>query len=88
MRRRTCILPLIVAGVLLPASAHADVGTPLVWASTFHLLIGNAIIGAFEGWLLWRYVGLAAPRRLWPLIAANYLSAWIGAATCPSTGVW
>ncbi len=69
--------------VLLPASAHADVGTPLVWANALHLLIGNAVIGAFEGWLLWRYLGLAAPGRLCPLVAGNYLSAWIGTWVMP-----
>jgi len=83
MRCRHFLCLVAFAGVLLPVSAHADVGTPLVWGSAIHLLVGNAVIGACEGWLLWRYLGQAAPRRLSPLIAGNYLSAWIGTWVMP-----
>jgi hypothetical protein len=67
-----------VAVVLWPISALADVGTPLVWGSIFHLFIGNALIGLFEGWLLARFFGLLRRRCTGFLILANYLSAWVG----------
>lgn len=52
-----------------------------MWASILHLIIGNAIIGLFEGLLLsWMY---KVPRwqTVTVLVAANYASAWTG-------GVW
>jgi len=64
--------------ILWPVSVLADAGTPLVWGSTFHLFLGNAIIGLFEGWLLARFFGLSKRRCIGFLIPANYLSAWIG----------
>lgn len=67
-----------VATILWPLSALADVGTPLVWASAFHLFLGNAIIGLFEGWLLARFFELSKRRCVGFLIPANYFSAWIG----------
>ncbi len=76
-RRRTT--PAIAAAILLcPICARADVGTPLVWGSTFHLLLGNTLIGLFEGWLLARVFHLPQRRCVWLMIPANYLSAWIG----------
>jgi hypothetical protein len=69
-----------IAGVALgcPASALADVGTPMLWASTFHLLLGNALVGVFEGWLLAWVFGLPRKRSMGLMIVANYLSAWLG----------
>lgn len=57
----------------------ANVGTPLVWASCAHLLIGNAVIGFGEGWLIWRL--FKAPRRdaaIRAMIIANYFSMTVG----------
>ncbi len=64
--------------ILWPLSVLADAGTPLVWGGAFHLFIGNAIIGLFEGWLLARFFGLSKRRCVGFLIPANYLSAWVG----------
>jgi hypothetical protein len=64
--------------ILWPLSALADAGTPLVWGGAFHLFIGNAIIGLFEGWLLARFFGLSKRRCVGFLIPANYFSAWVG----------
>src|SRR5262249_19254295 len=71
-------LAICVVAVLCPISALADVGTPLVWANAFHLFLGNAFIGLFEGWLLARVFRLPKRRCIWTMIAANYLSAWVG----------
>jgi hypothetical protein len=66
--------------VLWPMSVFADVGTPLVWGSTFHLLLGNAIIGVLEGLLLAQVFGLRKRQCVGHLILANYVSAWTGIA--------
>ncbi|MCF6314303.1 MAG: hypothetical protein L3J39_17780 [Verrucomicrobiales bacterium] len=62
----------------VPSVACADVGTPLVWATTFHLLIGNAVLGLLEGWWLASFFNLARGKCIAFLILANYLSTWIG----------
>ena len=70
-------LPLIVLA-FSPAVAYADAGTPLMWASMFHLVIGNAILGIGEGLILSL---LFRPKRagcIPIMIAANYFSAWVG----------
>lgn len=64
--------------VLMPVAAFADVGTPLVWANAFHLLIGNAILGIAEGWFLARVFKIPLRRCVGFLISANYVSAWVG----------
>ncbi len=56
----------------------ADTGTPLVWASGFHLLFGNALLGWLEGWLLAKVFKLNRRRCIVALILANYFSAWFG----------
>lgn len=57
----------------------ANVGTPLMWAGVLHLFLGNALLGVLEGlgvaWLLGVRRLVAIPA----LVAANYLSAWVGA---------
>jgi hypothetical protein len=78
MSRRSAILTGVAVIVFWPVWARADAGTPLVWGSVFHLLLGNALIGLFEGWLLARVFHLPKRHCIWLLILANYLSAWIG----------
>jgi hypothetical protein len=57
----------------------ANVGTPLMHASVFYLLIANAIIGAVEGWILAGCLRVPRGRTIRTMIAANYVSAWVGA---------
>jgi hypothetical protein len=77
-RARRGPLLAVALAMLLPSTAFADVGTPLMWASMFHLAIGNAVIGVAEG-LLVAWLFKAPPRRaVLTLIAANYVSAWAG----------
>ncbi len=65
--------------LLSPSVALANMGTPLMWAGAFHLLIGNALIGVIEGQFISRLFGVRRRRAIGLLIAANYFSAWIGA---------
>ncbi len=56
----------------------ANAGTPLMWASAFHLFIGNALIGIFEGMLLARIFGFKRLHAILLMIPANYLSCFAG----------
>lgn len=55
----------------------ADTITPLIAADFVYLFIINAIIGVLEGKLIQRWF-TGGRRAMWWMIAANYLSAWIG----------
>ncbi len=77
-------LPVIVLA-FSPAVAYADAGTPLMWASAFHLLIGNAIIGIAEGLILAFLFRLKRAPCVAIMIAANYFSAWVGGVFLIST---
>lgn len=63
---------------LLPSTALANAGTPLMWATMIHLVLGNAIIGAAEGLLLSGLIKTPPLRSVGLLIGANYISAWMG----------
>lgn len=76
--RRSSFTPTLLALVLLPATAWANAGTPLIWASILHLLFGNALIGVFEGFLLHGVFKIPKSKTIPLLIAANYASAWVG----------
>jgi hypothetical protein len=65
--------------LLAPAPALANMGTPLMWASAFYLLVGNAIIGVLEGLLISKVFRVPKLRAIALLIAGNYVSAWVGA---------
>jgi len=68
----------ILALLAVPSVAHADVGTPLMLAGTFHLLFGNLLIGLLEGAAIAWIFRLPTKRCAGLLILANYLSAWFG----------
>ncbi|GMV94990.1 MAG: hypothetical protein AMXMBFR82_47680 [Candidatus Hydrogenedentota bacterium] len=69
-----------LTGILSP-HAWANAGTPLMLLTFAHLMFGNAIIGLAEGLLLWLMFRKSARLIVVPLmIAANYLSAWVGYA--------
>ena len=68
----------ILALVLSPNIALANVGTPLLWVGTFHLLIGNALIGLGEGLLLARWFKAPKQRAIQIMIGANYFSMIVG----------
>ena len=78
MSRSSVLRLAVIVTALWPVSALADVGTPLVWGTAFHLFLGNALLGLLEGWLLARVFGLSARRCAWWLVVANYVSAWCG----------
>lgn len=75
--RRYRILALLGL-VLLPLEASANAGTPLLWATMIHLVIGNAIIGIFEGIVLARFFGVPNGKAIGAMCWANYFSAWLG----------
>ncbi len=68
-----------MALALCPSVAWANAGTPLMWASAFHLLLGNVIIGLIEGLALVWVFKCSKRLPILTLIAANYASAWVGA---------
>ena len=68
----------IAAAGATPIAAHANAGTPLMWATMLHLFFGNAIIGILEGLLLAVFFRLPKGKTIFLLIAANYASAWLG----------
>ncbi|QIF05080.1 hypothetical protein [Roseimicrobium sp. ORNL1] len=70
------LLLLVVA--LHPATASANAGTPLMWATMWHLVFGNLFIGLAEGWLLSWAFGTRRGASMLVMILANYLSAWLG----------
>src|SRR5688572_5567562 len=70
---------LVLAGVVaLPQQAYANAGTPLMWAGMLHLAVGNALIGILEGYLLAWLFGVPRAKAVGIMIAANYISAWVG----------
>lgn len=72
----------VVLGLLillgLPCEASANTGTPLMWATAFHLALGNALIGLGEGLLLAFLFKLKKWRSIGIMIVANYFSTCIG----------
>src|SRR5262245_1918972 len=78
MNRSVIIFGLLFGVFLVPAVALANVGTPLMWASAAHMVLGNACIGILEGALLSWFFKVNAYRAIAVMIVANYVSAWIG----------
>lgn len=64
--------------VIVPQHAWANAGTPLMWAEMLHLVFGNALIGLMEGIVLGKLFGVPRLKAIGAMIAANYLSAWLG----------
>lgn len=75
-KRNTGLLVLCIA--TLPTAALANAGTPLMWASMLHLVLGNLLIGLLEGYLLAKLFRLPKGKTIGILILANYFSAWVG----------
>lgn len=79
--RRHGVVLLAATAVLIPAAAHANAGTPLMWLTACHLFIGNFAIAAIEAgithWIddkrgfWWRFLFF---------LIANYLTMSAGAA--------
>jgi hypothetical protein len=78
MNRRLLLSSLVAVVALIPQVASANAGTPLMWAGMLHLTLGNALIGIGEGLLIARVFQLPKRRCIGWMIAANYLSAWVG----------
>lgn len=86
---RPRLLVLLALGLFaLPATASANAGTPLLWATMLHLVVGNFLIGMGEGWFLARLYGLPLMRTMTMMAAANYFSAWVGLFTLGALRYW
>lgn len=64
---------------LIPSLALANAGTPLLWLSMLHLVLGNAVIGIIEGLIVSKLLKTTKLRSILVMIAANYISAAAGA---------
>ena len=64
--------------LMLPMMAHANAGTPLMWASMLHLVVGNMFIGFLEGAILMYAFKIPREKALSVMVLANYISAWLG----------
>ena len=78
----------LAALMLVPSVARADLGTPLVWGTGFHLLLGNLLVGALEGAILARLFSLKLRRCISLLIVANYVSSWVGVWAIDKLARW
>jgi len=66
--------------LFFPSMVYANVGTPLMWAQNFHLLIGNAVIGIIEGLLVVAIFKRPKKHSTIFFILLNYFSMLIGVA--------
>lgn len=71
-------LVVLAALLLTPGVACANAGTPLMWLTLGHLLLGNLLLGMAEGALLERLYPCRTCRAVLAMIAANYVSSWVG----------
>lgn len=78
MKRCSFVVLGTVGLVVFPQQAWANAGTPLMWATASHLVIGNALIGVLEGLLMGWWFQAPRGRAIALMIAANYASAWVG----------
>lgn len=65
-----------------------NMGTPLMWMGCGHLVFLNLLLGLGEGSLLARWGKTPRPRAIWLMIAANYISAWLGYLVLPPLLGW
>lgn len=75
--RKICFF-VMGAVLLLPSVSYANAGTGLIFATGFHLLIGNLIIGTLEGTILSKVFRIPRNKSHYTMILANYFSAWVG----------
>ncbi|MGI4789857.1 MAG: hypothetical protein ACRYFS_13520 [Janthinobacterium lividum] len=68
-------LPIVcVLFLTVPVAAHADAGTPLIWAGMFHLVIFNFFIGLLEASVIAKVFHLPKLKTNAVIILANYFS--------------
>ncbi len=76
---RPALPAVTLLALLLPATALANAGTPLLLGTAAHLLIGNALIGLLEGLLVGAVFKAKKLRAIAVMVLANYFSATLGA---------
>ncbi|RYD32450.1 MAG: hypothetical protein EOP85_21735, partial [Verrucomicrobiaceae bacterium] len=57
------LLPFLLL-LSLTGTASANAGTPMMWASSLHLLFGNLVIGFLEGFIIASFFGRLEKRTL------------------------
>lgn len=74
------MLPRVLWAVccFVPLPALANAGTPLLWLTFFHLLLGNFLLGVLEGAVLARWAKVSPGYAVLAMVAANYLSGFAG----------
>jgi hypothetical protein len=77
------LLFLVVLFVVTPSIAQANMGTPLMWSETFHLIFLNGFIGIFEAFVVARLFRVSANALLPVIMAANYFSMLAGCFIIP-----
>lgn len=70
---------LLLIMLVCPPMVMANMGTPLMWATVGHLMLGNVIIGIMEGRMLMRWFGATGGKAIGGLIVGNFFSAFMGA---------
>ncbi|MCA1595524.1 MAG: hypothetical protein LC772_03745, partial [Chloroflexi bacterium] len=70
-KSRTFLLSALLLSIASPALA--DSGTALMWATTFQLLIGNALIGVFEAVVVTRILKYPRGRAIFRSIQELFL---------------
>jgi|GEM_PF-6735546 len=70
---------LIFLLITASGAVWANMGTPFIWLGMFHLVWGNIGIALIEGQILSKRYGLASHRIFGLMVAANFVSAGIGA---------
>ncbi len=84
--RRNFFTLLFVVLMVIPAAVWADAGTPLMWASMIHLVVGNAVLGCIEGLILAWVFGLKKAKTLSLMVVANYFSMLVGMGAITGLG--
>ncbi|HIK52834.1 MAG TPA: hypothetical protein IGS17_18195 [Oscillatoriales cyanobacterium M59_W2019_021] len=74
--KRSVILAVAIA--LFPSPVLANSLTPVIEAAFVHLLVGNFLLGAVEGFLLSKWFGTPRGNSQAILVVANYASALLG----------
>ncbi len=71
----------MLVALLITASsaAWANMGTPFIWLGVFHLIYGNVGIALIEAQILSKRYSLASFRIFGLMVAANFVSAVVGA---------
>jgi len=78
LKRLITIIVVLITLTIYAVPAFANVGTPMVWFVSFHLLLGNLFIALFEAYLIKKFFKTHYLKTALFLIIANYVSCYAG----------